>query len=154
MSMKMMTSMSLRTRRDLPANLTRSAGFTLIEIIAVLVLIGIIMSVVVTKIGDTVNSGKVKAGIAQMRQLANSVERYSLDNGNPPTSLNDLVSRPSSAVNWNGPYATEAQLKDPFNHQFQYKMPGSDGRDYDLVFLGKDGQPGGDGLNKDVGNWQ
>jgi len=63
-------------------------------------------------------------------------------------------SRPSSAVNWNGPYATEAQLKDPFNHQFQYKMPGSDGRDYDLVFLGKDGQPGGDGLNKDVGNWQ
>jgi general secretion pathway protein G len=153
-SMSFPASAAMRTRRDLPANLVRSAGFTLIEIIAVLVLIGIIMSVVVTKIGDTVNSGKVKAGIAQMHQLANSIERYSLDNGNPPASLNDLVSRPSSAANWNGPYATDAQLKDPFNHPFQYKMPGGDGRDYDLVFLGKDGQPGGDGLNKDVGNWQ
>lgn len=144
-----------RSRRNFSPRAMRSnAGFTLIEIIAVLVLIGIIMSVVVTKIGDTVNSGKVKAGIAQMRQLANSVERYSLDNGNAPASLNDLVARPSNATNWNGPYATEAQLKDPFNHAFLYKVPGNDGRDYDLIFLGKDGQPGGDGLNKDVGSWQ
>jgi general secretion pathway protein G len=148
-------TVATRTRRNFSAHAMRSnAGFTLIEIIAVLVLIGIIMSVVVTKIGDTVNSGKVKAGIAQMRQLSNSIERYALDNGNPPANLNDLLTRPGDASNWNGPYATEAQLKDPFNHAFVYKVPGDNGRDYDLIFLGKDGQPGGEGLNKDVGSWQ
>lgn len=132
----------------------RSAGFTLIEMIAVLVLIGIIMGVVANAIGNNIAGGKVKAGIAQMRALATKVENYALDNGSPPANLSDLVTRPSNATNWNGPYATEAALKDPFGHAFQYKVPGGDGRDYDLVFLGKDGQPGGDGLNKDVGSWQ
>ncbi len=141
-------------RRNLPANVTRSAGFTLIEMIAVLVLIGIIMGVVANKIGDSINQGKVKAGIAQMRSLTTKIENYALDNGSPPASLQDLVSRPSNAANWNGPYASEAALKDPFGHAFQYKAPGDDGRDYDLIFLGKDGQPGGEGLNKDVGSWQ
>ena len=141
-------------RRNPPANLMRSAGFTLIEMIAVLVLIGIVMGVVANRVGDSINRGKVNAGIAQMRSLATKVENYALDNGGPPASLNDLVTRPSSASNWNGPYATESALKDPFGHPFQYKAPGDDGRDFDIVFLGKDGQPGGDGLNKDVGNWQ
>lgn len=141
-------------RRNMPANMLRSAGFTLIEMIAVLVLIGIVMGVVANRVGDSINRGKVNAGIAQMRSLATKVENYALDNGGPPANLNDLVTRPSSAPNWNGPYATESALKDPFGHPFQYKSPGDDGRDFDLVFLGKDGQPGGDGLNKDVGNWQ
>lgn len=141
-------------RRNAPANAMRSAGFTLIEMIAVLVLIGIVMGVVANRVGDSINRGKVNAGIAQMRSLATKVENYALDNGSPPASLNDLVVRPGSATNWNGPYATESALKDPFGHAFQYKSPGDDGRDFDLVFLGKDGQPGGDGLNKDVGNWQ
>ncbi len=141
-------------RRNPPANLMRSAGFTLIEMIAVLVLIGIVMGVVANRVGDSINRGKVNAGIAQMRSLATKVENYALDNGGPPANLSDLVSRPSSASNWNGPYATESALKDPFGHPFQYKSPGDDGRDFDIVFLGKDGQPGGDGLNKDVGNWQ
>jgi general secretion pathway protein G len=141
-------------RRNPSANMLRSAGFTLIEMIAVLVLIGLIMSVVANKIGDSINRGKVNAGIAQMRSLATKVENYALDNGSPPASLNDLITRPGDASNWNGPYANEAALKDPFGHAFQYKAPGDDGRDYDLIFLGKDGQPGGDGLNKDVGSWQ
>jgi general secretion pathway protein G len=145
---------AIGARRDPPANMLRSAGFTLIEMIAVLVLIGIIMGVVANRIGDSINRGKVNAGIAQMRSLATKVENYALDNGSPPTSLNDLITRPGDASNWNGPYATESALKDPFGHPFQYKSPGDDGRDFDLIFLGKDGQPGGEGLNKDVGSWQ
>ncbi|MFT3790129.1 MAG: type II secretion system major pseudopilin GspG [Rudaea sp.] len=138
----------------MPANVMRSAGFTLIEMIAVLVLIGIVMGVVANRVGDSINRGKVNAGIAQMRSLATKIENYALDNGGPPANLADLVTRPSNATNWNGPYATESALKDPFGHAFLYKAPGDDGRDFDLTFLGKDGQPGGDGLNRDVGNWQ
>lgn len=141
-------------RRNMPANMLRSAGFTLIEMIAVLVLIGIVMGVVANRVGDSINRGKVNAGIAQMRSLSTKIENYALDNGGPPASLNDLISRPSSAANWNGPYATESALKDPFGHPFDYRMPGNDGRDFDLVFLGKDGKAGGDGLDRDVGSWQ
>ena len=76
-----------------------------------------------------------------------------LDNGNPPTSLNDLVTRPGNATNWNGPYAKPGDINDPFNHPFLYKAPGDHG-DFDIIFLGKDGAQGGDGMNKDYGNWE
>ena len=65
----------------------------------------------------------------------------------------DLVNRPGNAQDWNGPYAKDTDLKDPFGHPYTYKAPGEHG-DFDLIFLGKDGAPGGDGLNKDYGNWQ
>jgi general secretion pathway protein G len=152
--MKKYTIASANLRRTAPTRLLRSAGFTLIEMIAVLVLIGIVMGVVANRVGDSINRGKVNAGIAQMRSLATKVENYALDNGGPPGNLADLITRPGNATNWNGPYCTDSALKDPFGHAFIYKVPGDNGRDFDLVFLGKDGQPGGDGLNKDVGNWQ
>jgi len=135
------------------AGTRRSAGFTLIEMTMVLVLIGVVMAIVGGKIWQNFQAAQVKAGIAQVHSLEMKVQSYALDNGSAPPSLDALVSRPGNATNWNGPYAKPADLKDPFGHAFIYKYPGEHG-DFDIIFLGKDGAPGGDALNTDKGNWE
>ncbi len=124
-----MSHYAVRSFRAAP----RAAGFSLLEMLAVIVLIGIVAGIVVTKVGDNVKKGKYNAG--------------------PPQNLNDLKSRPGNASNWKGPYAKDSDLKDPFGHEFGYKAPGEHG-DFDIVFYGADGQSGGDSYNQDVGNWQ
>lgn len=131
----------------------RAGGFTLLEMLAVIVLIGIIGAVVVTQVGKNVDKGKYGAGKAQLMTLSQKIENYSLDNGSPPAQLEGLVTRPANAPNWQGPYAKESDLRDPWGHAFGFKMPGEHGS-FDLIFYGQDGQPGGDGYSKDVGNWQ
>ena len=144
-----MNNTSQRPLRRLP----RAGGFSLIEMLAVIVLIGIVAGIVVQQVGKNVDKGKWGAGKAQVQALAGKVEGYALDNGSPPARLEDLTSKPGNASNWMGPYAKESDLKDPFGHPFQYKAPGDHG-DFDIIFLGKDGAPGGDALNKDKGNWE
>jgi general secretion pathway protein G len=145
---------TLRTiRYDMPSLAARARGFTLIEMIAVLVLIGIVMAIVGGKVMERFNSGKYNAGKAAVHSMEMKVQAFILDNGSPPQSLNDLVTRPGNVGNWNGPYAKPGDINDPFGHPFQYKAPGDHG-DFDILFLGKDGQPGGDGLNKDYGSWE
>jgi general secretion pathway protein G len=131
----------------------RAKGFTLLEMLAVIVLIGIIGAVVVTQVGKNVDKGKYGAGKAQLTTLSQKIENYALDNGSPPAQLQDLLVKPGTARNWQGPYAKESELKDPWGHAFGYKYPGDHGS-FDLIFYGQDGQPGGDGYNADVGNWQ
>jgi len=144
--------MSFSSQR-LNKRLPRADGFSLIEMLAVIVLIGIVAGIVVQQVGKNVDKGKWGAGKAQVQALAGKVEGYSLDNGSPPARLEDMISKPGNAANWMGPYAKESDLKDPFGHPFQYKAPGEHG-DFDIMFLGKDGQAGGDGANADYGNWQ
>jgi general secretion pathway protein G len=132
---------------------SRASGFTLIEMIAVLVLIGIVMAIVGGKVMQNFQSGEWKAGVAGVHSLEMKVQAYMLDNGSAPQSINDLVTRPGNAGNWNGPYAKPGDLKDPFQHPYFYKAPGDHG-DFDIIFYGKDGAQGGDGLNKDFGNWE
>lgn len=131
----------------------RAKGFTLLEMLAVIVLIGIIGAVVVTQVGKNVDKGKYGAGKAQLTTLSQKIENYALDNGSPPAQLKDLVAKPANAPNWQGPYAKPSDLVDPWGHAFGYKYPGEHGS-FDLIFYGRDGQPGGDGYDKDVGNWQ
>lgn len=134
-------------------SIRRAAGFTLLEMLAVIVLIGIVGTVVVTQVGKNMDKGKYGAGKAQLVTLSQKVENYALDNGAPPQQLADLVIKPANAPNWQGPYAKESELKDPWGHAFGYKYPGEHGN-FDLIFYGRDGTPGGDGNDKDVGNWQ
>jgi len=136
-----------------PRGNRRSAGFTLLEMLAVIVLIGIIGAVVVTQVGKNVDKGKYGAGKAQITTLSQKVENYALDNGSPPPQLQDLAVKPSNAPNWQGPYAKPSDLKDPWGHAFGYKYPGDHGS-FDLIFYGQDGKPGGEGYSADVGNWQ
>ena len=131
----------------------RVRGFTLLEMLAVIVLIGIIGSVVVTQVGKNVDKGKYGAGRAQLMTLSQKIENYALDNGAPPQQLESLVTRPADAPNWQGPYAKGSDLLDPWRHPFGYQYPGQNGA-FDLIFYGQDGKPGGDGYSKDVGNWQ
>ncbi len=148
--------LQLNYSANLPTPFKRVAparGFTLIEMLAVIVLIGIVAAVVAQQIGNRVAQGKYNAGKAQVQSLAMKVEAYALDNGSPPERLEDLVTKPGSSSNWTGPYAKASDMKDPFGHAFIYRRPGEHG-DFDVIFLGKDGQAGGDGLNADIGNWQ
>lgn len=132
---------------------TRAAGFTLLEMLAVIALIGIIAVAVITKVIPSFDKGKYKTGKIQLNTLSQDIDNYMLDNGSPPQQLQDLVVKPGNSANWQGPYAKESQLKDPYGHAFGYQFPGQHGK-YDLIFYGEDGQPGGDGLNADAGNWQ
>jgi len=140
-----------RAPRELKAS--GAAGFTLIEMVMVIALIGIVMTVVGGYAVNRFNQGKYNAGKAAVHSMDMKVQSYMIDNGSPPSSLNDLVTRPGNAKNWNGPYAKASDLNDPFNHPFTYKVPGSHG-EYDVIFLGKDGKEGGEDLNRDYGNWE
>ncbi|RBH52320.1 MULTISPECIES: type II secretion system major pseudopilin GspG [Pseudomonas] len=130
-----------------------SRGFTLLEMLAVIVLLGVVATIVVRQVGGNVDKGKYGAGKAQLASLSMKVESYGLDVGSPPKDLVDLTTKPANVRNWNGPYAKPSDLKDPFGNAFGYRAPGEHGP-FDLTFYGKDGQPGGDGYNADVGNWE
>ncbi|MBL0164620.1 MAG: type II secretion system protein GspG [Xanthomonadales bacterium] len=140
-----MNKRSLRNLRPLP----RAAGFTLMEMIAVIVLLGIVIGIVGGGVMNSFGDAKWKAGTVQAKKLAGSVEQYQMGVGSYPNSLEDLLKRDGL-----GPYAKEKDLKDPFGNPFVYKKPGDAGRDFDIIFLGKDGKPGGDSTNKDFGTWE
>ena len=89
--------------------LQRAAGFSLIEMLAVIVLIGIVAGIVVQAVGKNVDKGKWGSGKAAVARLAGEVESYSLDNGGPPARLEDLIAKPGNASNWQGPYGKDHQ---------------------------------------------
>ena len=130
-------------------------GFSLIEILVVMALIGIVIALVASRVGDGAVRGKVNATKIAIDSISGKIETYALDNGNPPQRLEDLVNNPGGdAENWNGPYAKEKDLKDPWNRAFLYRYPGDRGGDYDLYSFGPDGKEGGEGLKAaDIGNW-
>ena len=131
----------------------RQGGFTLLEMLAVIVLLGIVATIVVRQVGGNVDKGKYGAGKAQLASLSMKIESYGLDVGSPPANLQQLVTRPANATGWAGPYAKQSDLKDPFGHAFGYRFRGEHGS-FDLIFFGQDGQPGGDGYKADLGNWE
>ena len=131
----------------------RAQGFSLVEMIAVLVLIGIIMGVVAPNVLDRLGSGKVKATKAKLAATSSKVEMYALDVGEVPQQLQDLINKPGNAEDWNGPYVRESDLKDGWNTEFSYKAPGEHG-EFDLMSLGADKKPGGEGNDQDIGNWE
>ena len=132
---------------------SHARGFTLLEMLAVIVLLGIVATIVVRQVGGNVDKGKYGAGKAQLASLGMKIENYALDVGVPPKSLRQLTERPAGARNWNGPYAKPSDLQDPFGHAFGYRAPGQHGP-FDLIFYGQDGQAGGDGYSADLGNWE
>lgn len=134
-------------------------GFTLIEVMVVVVILGILAAVVVPRVMDRPDQARVTKAENDIRALESALNLYRLDNFNYPTTeqgLNALVTRPSgdtAARNWRtGGYIDRLQ-KDPWGREYQYRRPGRDDREYDLFSLGADGRPGGEGANADIGNW-
>ena len=136
----------LRRNANAPARRAQG-GFSLIEIIIVVVLIGGIVAFAATRILGGGDRAKVNLAKAQVQTLAEKVQQFESDTGSLPGSLNDLVS--SDASGWLGPYAKTAELNDPWNHPFDYKVPGEN-KPFDLMSFGKDGKAGGTSVDADI----
>lgn len=140
----------MRNRRFQPSFAGSSqAGFSLIEIILVVVLIGGIVAFAATRILGGGDRAKVNLAKAQVQTLAEKVQQFEMDTGGLPGSLDDLVKAPGDAAGWLGPYAKASELKDPWNHPYTYTVPG-EGKPFDLLSLGADGQAGGDSVDADI----
>jgi general secretion pathway protein G len=124
-------------------------GFSLIEIILVVVLIGGIVAFAASRILGGGDRAKANLARAQVQTLAEKVQQYEMDTGTLPGSLDALVANPGNATGWLGPYAKPVELRDPWNHPYEYRVPG-DGQAFDLISLGKDGQAGGESVDGDV----
>ncbi|CAD5369850.1 Type II secretion system protein G [Rubrivivax sp. A210] len=130
-------------------------GFTLFELLVVMLIIGLLASYVGPRYFAQVGKSEVKAARAQMDALEKSLEQYRLDVGRFPTTeqgLAALMAKPNNEPKWGGPYLKKAVPPDPWGTPYVYKSPGEHG-DFDLVTLGKDRRAGGTGEDADIGNW-
>lgn len=136
----------------------RQSGFTLIEIMVVVVILGILAAVVVPRIMDRPDDARITKARQDIRALQSALELYRLDNYNYPSTqqgLQALVRQPSGeppARNWKSGGYVRSLPSDPWGNPYQYLNPGQHG-DYDLFSFGADGRAGGDGVNADIGSW-
>jgi general secretion pathway protein G len=140
------------------ASASRQSGFTLIEIMVVVVIIGLLAAVVVPQFMGRVDDARVAKAKSDIQALETALTLYKLDNFTYPTTqqgLKALIVKPDdpALTNWRAGGYIQKESKDPWGHDYQYAMPGTHGTDYDLYSLGADGQPGGEGVNADIGNW-
>ncbi len=134
----------------------RSTGFTLIEILVVLVILGLLAGLVGPRLFGKVDSSKVKTADTQVKMLKTALQTFRLDVGRLPTTdegLASLSTRPegSDLPAWAGPYLDEALPVDPWGHAYEYRDEPAEGQDFTLYSLGADGEPGGEGIAADIG---
>lgn len=130
-------------------------GFTLLELLVVMVIIGLLAGYVGPKFFGQIGKSEVKAARAQIDALSKALDQYRIDVGRYPSSeqgLAVLVAKPADEPRWTGPYLSKALPKDPWHNDYQYRSPGEHG-DYDLLSLGRDGRPGGEGEDADLTSW-
>ena len=132
------------------------AGFTLVELLVVLAILGLIAGFATPQLLKYLSSAKTDAAGVQITQLGMVLDLYRLEVGRYPSEdegLDALRERPANAEKWDGPYVKKAEsLIDPWGRPYRYRIPGQNG-EYDLYTLGADGREGGDGENRDVTNW-
>ncbi|KAF0865951.1 type II secretion system major pseudopilin GspG [Pseudomonas sp. LD120] len=134
-------------------------GFTLIEIMVVVVILGVLAALVVPQIMSRPDQAKAAAAQSDIKAIAMALDIYKLDNHQYPSSqqgLQALVSKPSgnpAARNWNPDGYLKRLPIDPWGNGYQYRVPGTQGGAYDLFSFGADGKIGGEGLNAEIGNW-
>ncbi|CAI2797452.1 type II secretion system major pseudopilin GspG [Pseudomonas fluorescens group sp.] len=131
-------------------------GFTLIEIMVVVVILGILAAMVVPKVLDRPDQARATAAKQDVSGLMQALKLYRLDHGTYPSmnqGLNVLVERPADAKNSNWRSYLERLPNDPWGRPYHYLNPGANG-EVDIFSLGADGQPDGDGVNADIGSWQ
>lgn len=134
---------------------SRQLGFTLLELLVVMVIIGLLAAYVGPQYFAQLGKSEVKATQAQISALQKALDTYRIDVGKYPTTeqgLAALNTKPQNEPKWSGPYLQKAVPADPWGRAYLYKSPGEHG-DYDLLSLGKDGQPGGTGEAADITSW-
>jgi general secretion pathway protein G len=133
----------------------RVSGFTLLELLVVMVIIGLLAAYVAPKYFSQIGKSEIKTAMAQIDALGKALDQYRLDVGHYPSSeqgLAALFTRPDNEAKWNGPYLQKNVPNDPWGKPYVYRQPGEHG-EYDLLSYGKDGQPGGSGEAADITNW-
>lgn len=134
----------------------RQAGFTLLELLVVLLIIGLLAGFVGPRYFAQIGKSESKIAKAQIDALDKALDQYRLDTGHYPTTQQGLVAlftKPANEPRWQGPYLKKAVPLDPWGRAYLYAQPGTDGRDFDLQSYGKDGQAGGEGDAADVTAW-
>ena len=131
----------------------REAGFTLLELLVVVLIIGLLASYVGPKYFSQIGKSEVTAAKAQIEAYAKAIDNFRLDMGRFPTTeegLAALMTRPAeNGEKWNGPYLRKDVIPDPWGHPYVYRAPGTKS-EFEILSYGRDGQPGGTGLDADI----
>ena len=134
------------------------AGFTLIEMIVVIVVIAVLATLVAPNVFRNVGAAKTTTARAQIETVGAALDAFKLDVGRYPTTaegLDALMTAPAGAAGWHGPYLKKRVPADPWGHPYAYRSPGeANPREYDLLSLGADGQPGGQDEAADLKSWE
>lgn len=146
----------MHQENELAKSKYEQAGFTLLELLVVMVIIGLLAGVVAPSLFKNVSKSEITTTRAQIDALGKALDQYRLDVGRYPAvqeGLSALVTRPASAALWNGPYLKKAVPMDPWGQPYQYRVPGEHNSDFDLWSYGPDRASGGEKENADIGNW-
>ncbi len=142
---------------NIAAQWLKQQGFTLLELLVVLVILGLLASLVGPQVLRHVGSSKSQTAALQISELGAALDLYRLEVGRYPNNnegLDALIKKPSGVSNWNGPYLKKQLVRlDPWGNEYVYEYPGKHG-DYDLFSLGADARAGGEGENRDVVSWE
>lgn len=133
------------------------AGVTLIEMLVVVTIIGLFIALVGPALFKNADKAKVTAARAQIDNFQTALGSYKLDTGVFPSTeqgLKALREKPADVEQWAGPYMPKDIPKDPWEHEYVYKYPGEHGDEPDIISLGRDGQPGGEGFDADILSWK
>jgi general secretion pathway protein G len=133
----------------------KDKGFTLIEIIIVVIIMSLIATLIVPRLFKKVEKSKKQITKTQIVMVENAVKMFKLDTGRYPTSaegLEALMKKPGNINNWDGPYLEKGLPKDPWGREYLYTYPGKNYL-FEITSLGADGQPGGEGENADIFNY-
>jgi general secretion pathway protein G len=132
----------------------RTRAFTLIELLAVIAILGLIAAFAVPQVLKWVSGARSDSARIQIEALGGSIDLYRLEVGSYPPTLEALVEKPQGVARWNGPYLKKRVLpKDPWGNDYIYRSPGKNGG-YDLLSLGSDNSEGGEGEQKDIVSWE
>ena len=132
-----------------------ASGFTLLELLVVMVIIGLLAGIVAPQYFAQIGKSNAKVARAQIESFGQALDQYRLDVGHYPSTEQGLLalrSAPQQVARWQGPYLKRDIPEDPWGRAYIYRRPGQHG-DYDLISLGADGQPGGEGENADIVSW-
>jgi len=134
-----------------------NAGVTLIEMLVVVTIIALFAMLVAPNMFKNVDKANAVAARSQINNFEQALMQYKMSTGTFPTTeqgLEALRTRPANAPQWDGPYLRKEIPLDPWKHPYLYRFPGEHGDEPDIISLGADGQPGGEGVNADVVSWK